>query len=55
MSYSVVTAHGTKLSIKSRHATRGEAVSAMHKVSGTVAAVMNPKGKVVASNVARSF
>lgn len=55
MSYSVVTAHGTKVRTVSTHQTRTQAVSAMRTVSGTVVAVTNVKGQVVASNVARSF
>lgn len=55
MPYVVVTANGQKVRPVSSHESRTGAIKSMHSISGTVAAVLNPAGKVVASNVRRSF
>lgn len=55
MPYVVVTAKGGKVRPVSSHTSREGAVRDMKRISGTVVAVLNPAGRVVASNVARSF
>lgn len=55
MPYVVVTANGSKVRPVSSHTTREGAVRDMKRISGTVVAVLNPAGKVVCSNVTRSF
>lgn len=54
--YRVVRASGNgRVSVLSHHATRSEAKSAMGRVSGTVVAVTNPSGRIIATNLKRSY
>jgi hypothetical protein len=55
MPYSVIEAKGVKVRVVSSHETRSHAVDAMGRITGSILAVQAPSGRIVATNVARSF
>jgi len=55
VSYTVEAAHGTIVRVLSAHPTRKDALRAMQRVSGTIVAVREPGGRIVATNLKRSM
>lgn len=52
--YSVIQSIGSTYRVVSEHTSSGEAISAMNRLEGVVA-VRNTQGRILASNVRRSF
>ncbi len=55
MAYTVVEAKGSKIRVVSTHNDRRIAVDSMRKAGTGVFAVRCPNGRIVASNIARTF